>query len=143
MRMQLKISDSTTGLSDKDVKKLTVVKHTIPRDFEDLSKLLENFAGVTGLVFGAASPLTSMLKGWVRFLTKSGGTHVSSLRQLAFADASAPSRVGWISNVGSNSSSQHVQAATMQISSIWSSSTSAKHANNYATEHSLTPCAHS
>jgi hypothetical protein len=95
MRMQLKIADSTTGLSDKDVKKLTVVKHTIPKDFEDLSKLLENFAGVTGLVFGTASPITSMLRGWVRFLTKSGGSQVSNLRQLAFTDASAPSRVGW------------------------------------------------
>ena len=95
MRMQLKISDSTTGLSDKDVKKLTVIKHTVPRDFIELSKLLENFAGVTELVFSVASPLTSMLRGWTHFLTKSGGTHISSLQQLAFADASAPSRVGW------------------------------------------------
>ena len=68
MRMQLKIVDSMTGLSDKeDVKKLTVVKHTIPRAFEELAKLLKNFAGVTELIFGAASPLNSMLTGLVHF----------------------------------------------------------------------------
>ena len=60
MRMQLKISDSTTGLSDKDVKKLTIVKHTTPHDFQGLSRRLENFAGVTELVLGAASLLNSM-----------------------------------------------------------------------------------
>lgn len=34
MRMQLKISDSTTGLSDKHIKKLTIVKHTVPAIFK-------------------------------------------------------------------------------------------------------------
>ena len=73
MRMQLKISNLTTALSDKDIKKLTVIKHTIPWDILlELSKLLENFAGVTELVFGAASPLTSMLKGWIHFFDKIG-----------------------------------------------------------------------
>jgi hypothetical protein len=95
MRMQLKITDSTTGLSDKDVKKLTVVKHTIPNDFVELARLLENFAGVTELVFGSASPISSMLRGWVHFLTKAGGNLVSNLRHLAYADATAPSRLGW------------------------------------------------
>ena len=33
MRMQLKVADSTTGLSDKDIKKLTLVRHVVPRDF--------------------------------------------------------------------------------------------------------------
>ena len=94
MRMQLKITDSTTGLSDKDVK-LTVVKHTIPRDFVELARLVENLAGVADLVFGPASTITSMLRGWVHFLTKSGGSIVSSLRQLSFVDASVPSRLGW------------------------------------------------
>jgi hypothetical protein len=42
MRMQLKIADSTTGLSDsKDVKKLKLVKHVVPRDFHELSLLLK------------------------------------------------------------------------------------------------------
>lgn len=94
MRMQLKISDSTTGLSGKDVKKLTLVKHSIPRDFHELARLLENLSGVTERVFGAASPLTSMLSRCVHFLTRSGRTHVSSLHQLVFADTSAPIRVG-------------------------------------------------
>ena len=39
-----------------------------------------------------------MLTGWVHFLTKSGGTVVSSLRQLAAADKLAPSHVGWFVN---------------------------------------------
>ena len=50
MRMQLKISDSTTGLWDnKDVRKLTLVKQRITRDFHELSRLLENLSGVTAL----------------------------------------------------------------------------------------------
>lgn len=64
MRIQLKITDSTTGLSDKDAKKLTLVKNTIPRDFQELARLLENLGGVTELVFEPASPITSMLNGW-------------------------------------------------------------------------------
>ena len=96
MRMQLKIANSTTGLSDKDVKKLTQLKHhVVPRDFHELSLLMKNLAGVTALVFGGASPLTLMLNGLVRFLTVSGGSVVSGLRHLAAVDKSAPSRVGW------------------------------------------------
>ena len=94
-RMQLKIADSTTGLSDKDVKRLTQLKHVVPRDFHELSLLMKNLAGVTALVFGGASPLTSILNGWVRFLTVSGGSVVSGLRHLAAVDKSGPSRVGW------------------------------------------------
>ena len=89
------IADSTTGLSDKDVKRLTHLKHVVPRNFHELSLLMKNLAGVTALVFGGASPLTSMLNGWVRFLTVSGGSVVSGLRHLAAIDRSAPSRVGW------------------------------------------------
>ncbi|KAI2499964.1 hypothetical protein MHU86_14538 [Fragilaria crotonensis] len=62
MRMQLKVTDSTTGLSDKDVKRLTIV----PNSFPDLAALCENMAGVTELVFGLRSPVTTMLPrlGW-------------------------------------------------------------------------------
>ena len=95
MRMQLKIADSTTGLSDKDVKKLTLVKHTVSRDFHELLGLMENLSGVTALVFGGAPPITAMLEGWVHFLTKSDGTVVSNLRQCTAVDKLAPSRVGW------------------------------------------------
>ena len=62
--MQLKVTDSTTGLSGKDVKQLTQIKHTAPRDFRELAGLLENMARVTdGLVFGRVSPLSAMLGG--------------------------------------------------------------------------------
>ena len=95
MRVQLKVTDSTTGLSDKDIKKLTVVRHTLPKDFDELTTMLDNLAGITGLVFGLASPINSMLRGWSRFLTKSGGTVVTSLRHMTVADKTAPSRLGW------------------------------------------------
>ena len=39
MIMQLKVADSTTGLSDKDTKKLTLVHHVVPRDFCALVEL--------------------------------------------------------------------------------------------------------
>ncbi|KAI2489345.1 hypothetical protein MHU86_25258 [Fragilaria crotonensis] len=95
MRMQLKITDSTTGLTDKDVKRLTQVRHTVPRDFRELAGLLENMSGVSELVFGPRSPITTMLTAWVHFLTKTGGTTVAHLRQLASVDVTAPSRLGW------------------------------------------------
>ncbi|KAI2509782.1 hypothetical protein MHU86_4635 [Fragilaria crotonensis] len=94
MRMQLKISDSTTGLSDKDVKRLTQVRHTVPRDFRELAGLLENMSGVTELIFGPRSPITTMLGSWVHFLTRTGGTTVAHLRQIASMDATMPSRLG-------------------------------------------------
>lgn len=95
MRMQLKIADSTTGLSDKDVKKLTIVKHSVPKSFGDLAHMCENMAGVTELVFGLRSPVTTMLRSWVRFLSNSGGMTIAGLRQLAHADPSSPARLGW------------------------------------------------
>ena len=95
MRMQLKVADSTTGLSDKDIKKLTLVRHVVPRDFRALAELFENMAGVTELIFGSAAPITLMLGSWVHFLTRTGGTTVANLKRLAFQDATAPSRVGW------------------------------------------------
>ena len=53
MIMQLKVADSTTGLSDnKDIKKLTLVRHVVPRDFRALAELFANMAGVTELIFG-------------------------------------------------------------------------------------------
>jgi hypothetical protein len=61
MRMQLKVADSTTGLSDKDIKKLTLVRHVVPRDFRGLAELFENMAGVTALIFGSAAPITLIL----------------------------------------------------------------------------------
>ena len=95
MRMQLKVADSTTGLSDKDIKKLTLVRHVAPRDFRALAELFANMAGVTELIFGTAAPVTTMLGSWVHFLTRTGGATVANLRRLAFQDVTAPSRLGW------------------------------------------------
>ena len=95
MRMQLKVADSTTGLSDKDIKKLTLVRHVVPRDFRALAELFANMAGVMELIFGLAAPVTMMLSSWVHFLTRTGGATVANLRRLAFQDVTAPSRLGW------------------------------------------------
>jgi hypothetical protein len=94
MRWQLKLTDSTTGLNDKDVKSLTKVRYYAPKDFRELSVLLENTAGVTTLVFGGQSLTTRMLRKWVSFLTTSGPV-VAQLRQMAHNDPTSPSRLGW------------------------------------------------
>jgi hypothetical protein len=83
MRIQLKAADSTTGLLEKDIKKLTLVRHVAPRDFCALTKLFANMAGATELIFGPAAPVTTMLGLWVHFLKRMGGTTVANLRQLA------------------------------------------------------------
>jgi hypothetical protein len=54
MRMQLKVADSTTRLSDKDIKKLTVVHHVASRDFCALANLFANMADVTELTLSLA-----------------------------------------------------------------------------------------
>ena len=95
MRMQLKVVDSTTGLSDKDIKKLTIIRHVAPRDFRELAGLFESMAGVTELVFGQALPITMMLTSWVHFLTRTGGMTVANLRRLAYVDVTTPIRLGW------------------------------------------------
>jgi hypothetical protein len=95
MCMQLKVADSTTGLSDKDIKKLTLVRHVVPRDFRALAELFANIAGVTELIFGTTAPVILMLGSWVHFLTRTGGSTVANLRRLAFQDVTAPSRLGW------------------------------------------------
>ena len=96
MRMQLKVADSTTGLSDKDIKKLALVRHVVPRDFCALTELFANMAGVTELIFGTAAPVTMILVSWVHFLTRTGGATVANLRRLDFQDVTAPSCLGWI-----------------------------------------------
>ncbi len=76
MRMQLKVVDSTTGLSDKDIKKVTLVRHVAPRDFCALAELFANMAGVTELIFGPPAPVTTML---VRGFISSRGAFEDSL----------------------------------------------------------------
>jgi hypothetical protein len=94
MRMQLKVADLTTGLSDKDIKEPTLVPHVVPCNFRALAKLFANMAGVTEFIFGTVAPVT-MLVLWVHFLTRTGGATVANLRQLAFQDVTAPSRLRW------------------------------------------------
>jgi hypothetical protein len=75
--MQLKVANSMTGLSDKDIKKLTLVRPVAPRDFRALAELFKNMAGVTELIFGIAAPVTVMLVSWVH--TRTGGATVATL----------------------------------------------------------------
>ena len=80
MRMQLKVANSMAGLLDKDIKKLTLVRHVVPRDFRALAEVFANMAGVTELIFETAAPVTMMLVLWVHFLTRTGGAMVANLR---------------------------------------------------------------
>ncbi|KAI2502890.1 hypothetical protein MHU86_11559 [Fragilaria crotonensis] len=89
VQMQLKTTDTTTGFSDKDIKSMTKLNFTIPRDFHELARLLENMAGVAELLFGPRSPLTQMLDEWCRFLTQAVGSTLATLGQLAHEDVTA------------------------------------------------------
>jgi hypothetical protein len=95
IQMQLKTTDTTTGLSDKDIKNITKFGFTIPRDFYELARLVQNMAGVTELLFGFNANLTVMLDNWNHFLTRAPGTTIPTLRQLAQADPSAACQLGW------------------------------------------------
>jgi hypothetical protein len=92
--MQLKTTDTTTGLSD-NIKNITKFGFTFPRDFYKLARLVQNMAGVTELLFGFNARLTVMLDNWHQFLTRAPGTTIPTLRQLAQADPSAACRLGW------------------------------------------------
>lgn len=61
MRKQWKTTDNTTGLSDKDIKHISQYKFTIPNDFFELARLVQNMAGVTELLFGFDARLTVRL----------------------------------------------------------------------------------
>jgi hypothetical protein len=94
MRMQLKVADSTTGLLDKDIKRLTLVRHVMPRNVRAPAELFANMAGVVELIFGPAAPVTTILGLWVHCLTRTCGGTVANLRPLAFQDVTAP--VVWV-----------------------------------------------
>jgi hypothetical protein len=93
--MQLKTTDTTTRLSDKDIKSITKFGFTFPRDFYELACLVQNMDGVTELLFGFNARLTVMLDNWHQFLTRAPGTTIPTLRQLAQADPSAACQLGW------------------------------------------------
>jgi hypothetical protein len=95
VQMQLKTTDTTTGFSDKDIKTMTKLSFTAPRDFHKLARLVENMAGITEILFGARSPLTDMLYEWGYFLTRAVGSTLATLRQLAHTDGTAACRLGW------------------------------------------------
>ncbi|KAI2490852.1 hypothetical protein MHU86_23705 [Fragilaria crotonensis] len=86
VQMQLKTTDTTTGFSEKDIKSMTKLNFTVPKDFHELARLIENMSGVLELLSGANSPLTHMLDEWSRFLTRAVGSTLATLRQLAHAD---------------------------------------------------------
>jgi hypothetical protein len=93
--MQLKTTDTTTSFSDKDIKTMTKLSFTVPRDFHELARLVENMAGITEILSGFRSPLTDMLYEWRHFLTLSVGSTLATLRQLAHTDRTAACRLGW------------------------------------------------
>ncbi|KAI2497773.1 hypothetical protein MHU86_16715 [Fragilaria crotonensis] len=94
VQMQLKTTDTTTGFSEKDIKSMTKLNFTVPKDFHELARLIENMSGVLELLFGANSR-SHMLDEWSRFLTRAVGSTLATLRQLAHADPSAACRLGW------------------------------------------------
>ncbi|KAI2511753.1 hypothetical protein MHU86_2647 [Fragilaria crotonensis] len=53
VQMQLKTTDTTTGFSEKDIKSMTKLNFTVPKDFHELARLIENMSGVLELLFGA------------------------------------------------------------------------------------------
>jgi hypothetical protein len=95
IQMQLKTTDTTTGLSDKDINNISKFGFTFPRDFYELARLVQNMAGVTELLFGFNARLTVMLDNWHQFLTRAPGTTIPTLRQLAPPDPSAACQLGW------------------------------------------------
>ena len=92
---QLKPTNTTTGFLEKDIKSMTKLNFTIPRDFHELARLLKNMAGAAELLFGPGSPLTQMLDKWHPFLTRAVGSTQATLRQLAHEDSSVACRLGW------------------------------------------------
>ncbi len=74
IQMKLKTTDTTTGLSDKDIKNITKFGFTFPRDFYELARLVQNMARVTELLFSFNARLTVMLDNWHHFLTRAPGT---------------------------------------------------------------------
>ncbi len=93
--MQLKTTDMTTGLSDKDIKNITKFGLRIPQGFYELARLVQNMAGVTELLFGFNARLTVMLDNWHQFLTRAPGKMILILCQLGQADPSATCQLGW------------------------------------------------
>jgi hypothetical protein len=96
--MQLKLTEKTTGLSDKDMKSLTKLVYCIPTDFVDLALTCQTMAAVHELVFGAGTPLTEMLSKWFIYITGgngNAGNTVGHLQSMAAADLTIACRLAW------------------------------------------------
>ena len=97
-QMQLKLNETTSGLSDKDIKTMTKLVYTVPSDFKDLADICQVMAGVHELIFGAASPLAEMLSDWFLYITGgngNGGNTVGQLQSMAAADPTMACRLAW------------------------------------------------
>lgn len=55
LMLQLKTTDTTTGFSEKDIRSVTKLNFTVPRDFQELARLLENMTDASKLLFGPQS----------------------------------------------------------------------------------------
>jgi hypothetical protein len=85
-QMQLKLTDTSTGLSDKDIKTMTKLVYTVPRNFNDLADICQVMAGVHKMIFGKASPLTIMLSNLFLYITGSSGNRDSNDTWQTFID---------------------------------------------------------
>ena len=92
-QLNLKATESTTGLTDKDIAKLTKAYHHRPVDFTEVATLLRNMSGVTTLLFGAASRLSTFCADWAAWLSR--GSIQPSLRSSTRNDHNLPSKVAW------------------------------------------------
>ena len=94
--MQLKLTETTTGLSDKDIKTMTKLVYTVPTDFVDLALTCQTMAAVHELIFGADTPLTEMLSEWFIYITGgngNAGNTVGHLQSMAAADPTIACRL--------------------------------------------------
>ena len=96
--MQLKLTETMSGLSDKDIKTMTKLVYTVSRDVKDLADICQVTAAVHELIFGAGSPLTEMLVTWFLYLTGgngNAGNTVGHLQGMASADPTMACRLAW------------------------------------------------
>ena len=88
--MQLKLAETTTGLSDKDIRSLKKLVYTVPTDFVDLAQTCQVMAAVQELLFGADAPLTEMLSEWFLYITGGNGNAGNTVGQLQSMTAADP-----------------------------------------------------
>ncbi|KAI2495232.1 hypothetical protein MHU86_19286 [Fragilaria crotonensis] len=85
VQMQLKTTDTTTGFSEKDIKSMTKLNFTVPKDFHELARLIENMSGVLELL-SEPIPAHTHVGRVEPFPDQGGRLHTGDARQLAHAD---------------------------------------------------------